>query len=297
MPSALWAGERRKGPVRLIIETRLEELEYQFACGLAQPGGAFFLDPEVKEEHVWYRDGRKRVSMMERKHSAVTARNADGERVMLTEGIPVSESAMTEVRRPDWFPVLFALRHELLSWRFYHQFRTDSFSPLREPQVGTRTPVLSHDGRDLAAALQTIREIGDFRQLDDAIEHAFPGAQLCLETPPEHQRFSVSIQTPEFQRPFDARELSDGTLHYLCLIAALLSPRPPALLAVNEPETSIHPDLLPALAALVARASEFSQILITTHSRQLATAIRDLVPCRILELQKVDGRTQIVADE
>lgn len=297
MPSALWAGERRKGPVRLIFEARLEELEYHLACGLpAPPAGAFLLDPEVKEEQVWYRDGRKRVCLMERKHLSVTARNADGERVTLTDAIPLSESVLTELRRPDQFPVLFALRQEFLNWRFYHQFRTDSGSPIREPQVGVRTPVLSPDGRDLAAALQTIREIGDFRLLDQAIERAFPGAELRLQIPPEHQRFGLALQMPGFGRPFGARELSDGTLHYLCLVAALLSPRPPSLLAINEPETSIHPDLLAALAELIARASEFSQILITTHSRQLCGEIQKRVAFKPIELQKLTGETQIAAE-
>jgi predicted ATPase len=57
-------------------------------------------------------------------------------------------------------------------------------------------------------------------------------------------------------RPLSAAELSDGTLRYLLLIAALLTPRPPSLMVLNEPETSLHPDLLPALARLIIRASE-----------------------------------------
>ena len=57
-------------------------------------------------------------------------------------------------------------------------------------------------------------------------------------------------------RPLLASELSDGTLRYLLLIAALLSPRPPALMILNEPETSLHPDLLPSLARLIVQASK-----------------------------------------
>ncbi|WP_338872786.1 AAA family ATPase [Myxococcus stipitatus] len=41
----------------------------------------------------------------------------------------------------------------------------------------------------------------------------------------------------------------------LCLVAALLSPRPPSFLALNEPETSLHPDLMEPLARGLARAS------------------------------------------
>jgi len=40
-------------------------------------------------------------------------------------------------------------------------------------------------------------------------------------------------------RPLKAAELSDGTLRYLLLIAALLSPRPPDLMILNEPETRL----------------------------------------------------------
>src|SRR5881398_3067509 len=70
-------------------------------------------------------------------------------------------------------------------------------------------------------------------------------------------------------RALDAAELSDGTLRYLLWIAALLTPRPPALMVLNEPETSLHPDLLPPLARLIAQAAERSQIIVVTHAAQL----------------------------
>jgi predicted ATPase len=57
------------------------------------------------------------------------------------------------------------------------------------------------------------------------------------------------------------------------LCAALLSPRPPALLALNEPETSLHPDLIDVLARLIVRASKDTQLWITTHSVPLADRI------------------------
>ncbi|WP_425387819.1 AAA family ATPase [Edaphobacter aggregans] len=56
-------------------------------------------------------------------------------------------------------------------------------------------------------------------------------------------------------RPLSAAELSDGTLRYLLWTAALLTPHPPALMVLNEPETSLHPDLLPALARLILAAA------------------------------------------
>lgn len=75
------------------------------------------------------------------------------------------------------------------------------------------------------------------------------------------------------RRPLLAAEMSDGTLRFLCLAVALLSPRPPAFLAINEPENSLHRDMLPALARLIIEASRYSQIWLTSHSAELAELI------------------------
>ena len=65
-------------------------------------------------------------------------------------------------------------------------------------------------------------------------------------------RFEVEMREHGLLRPLKGAELSDGTLRYLLLVAALLTPRPPALLVLNEPDTSLHPDLLAALARLIS---------------------------------------------
>ena len=82
-----------------------------------------------------------------------------------------------------------------------------------------RTPVLSHDGRDLAAALQTIREIGMAEDLNYAIDQAFPGAELEIEHDAGSGMFAVEMHMPGLHRPLRARELSDGTLRYLCPVS------------------------------------------------------------------------------
>jgi predicted ATPase len=302
MPSVLWAGQRRKGPVRMTLGVRVDQLAYELSCGLPVPSGgtpdqprsAFILDPQVKEERVWFLDRNKKVNLLERDHRSVRARDADGNRTFYPLVLSEAESVLAELREPHKFPALAMLRQEFLGWRFYHQFRTDPESPVRHPQVGVRTPVLSPDGRDLAAALQTILEIGDGRELLAAVEHAFPGAALRID---QGARFSVALEMPDISRPFDARELSDGTLHYLCLLAALMSPRPPALLALNEPEASIHPDLLGPLARLIVQASRFSQLWITTHSETLAGHIHRESGVAPVRLEKVQGETRVVSAE
>lgn len=101
------------------------------------------------------------------------------------------------------------------------------------------------------------------------------------------------MQLSGIQRELEAREFSDGTLRYLCLAAALLSPRPPALLALNEPETSLHPDLIEPLAELIIEAGTSSQVWVTTHSEPLVQHIAKLsgvAPCR---LDMTDGETRL----
>jgi predicted ATPase len=298
MGSVLWAGARKKGAVRMVVEVELEHVSYQIACGLpqsaaSQPDGSqlFMLDPQVKEERVWIRSG-KSVTLLERGNQSAWVRDHDGRRAEYPLALLENESVLAQLAEPHLYPELSALRQEFLAWRFYHQFRTDPDSPLRSPQIGVSTPVLSEAGEDLAAALATILAIGDGAALEEAVDDAFPGSSLEIQND-GRGRLGVALLTPGIPRPFEARELSDGTLRYLCLLAALESPRPAPLLAFNEPETSLHPDLLEPLATALARSSRRSQLWITTHSPQLAKHLEAQTGISPLLLEKQQGETRL----
>src|SRR5688500_577024 len=202
---------------------------------------------------------------------------------------------MTQFADPRNAPEMLKLREQIRSWRFYDHFRTDVDAPARLPQIGTHTPVLSNDGADLAAALQTIREIGDPAALDSAIADAFPGSQVSVEN--TEGRFEIAMSQHGLLRPLRAAELSDGTIRYLLWVAALLTPRPPELLVLNEPETSLHPDLLPALARLIARASERSQVVVVSHATALVDALQARGDCQSIMLEKTFGETKAVGED
>ena len=106
-------------------------------------------------------------------------------------------------------------------------------------------------------------------------------------------RTAMRLEVPGLLRPLQAREFSDGQLRFLCLCAALLSPRPPSLLALNEPETSLHPDLLEPLASLIVRASKDTQLWITTHSGSLAEKIEVHSGTPRISLRLNGGRTEL----
>jgi predicted ATPase len=164
------------------------------------------------------------------------------------------------------------LRERMRSWRFYDHFRTDRESPARISRIGTRTFALAGDGADLAAALQTIIE-NDDQALNAAIDDAFAGSSIKIEE--TRGIFELYMHQNGLLRPLSVSELSDGTLRYLLLAAALMTPRPPPLVVLNEPETSLHPDLIAPLSRLIAKASRQSQFIVVTHAAELVDLLRN----------------------
>jgi predicted ATPase len=307
-PSVFWAGgerirlQRKRPPKRVIISFEDGDYGYELQIGLPAGnelaiGTLFTLDPRVKEEYIWLSGApsrsisraEKRVLMLKRDEPSAWLRNAEGNMVTYPFKISKSESVLSQIIDPHLYPEISTVRNKILGWRFYHYFRTDTESPLRQPQIGVQTPVLTHDGSDLAAALRTILEIGDEKTLTDAIHQALGGASLLIQA--DETEFKMSLKIPGLLRPLQPREFSDGQLRFLCLAAALLSPRPPSLLALNEPETSLHPDLIDSLARLIVVASKYTQLWITTHSRALAERIEEYSGMPRIRLEMKDGET------
>jgi predicted ATPase len=127
------------------------------------------------------------------------------------------------------------------------------------------------------------------------IADAFPDTELTVEV--VSGRFELRVHSPGLLRPLSSAELSDGTLRYLLLVAALLSPRPPRLLVLNEPETSLHPALLPPLARLMSAAAQRSQVLVITHSGPLLDALHAEAEVTTIELIKDLGETRIAGQD
>src|SRR5690349_2593654 len=286
-------GTLRRERVNLRLGFASDEFGYAIDLGLPTPTrSAFALDPEIKTESIWAGPILRPASLLvERRNWVVRNRTADGEWDVLSHDLSTFDSMMSQFADPRNAPEMFSLREQIRSWRFYDHFRTDADAPARLPQVGTHTPILGNDGSDMAAALQTIREVGDPTALNRAVDDAFPGSMI--EVLNIEGRFEISMHQNGLLRPLKAAELSDGTLRYLLWIAALLTPRPPALMVLNEPETSLHPDLLPALGRLIVRAADRSQVLVVSHAAPLIDALQQQPMCHSIVLDKTFGETKI----
>lgn len=285
-------GTTRKKPVSLRLGFSGDDFGYLIDMGLPKPDGTsmFGLDPEIKQEIIWHGQAfRPSTVLVERHGPIVRVKGENGG--IVADSLSSFDSMMNHIADPRNTPEMLVLRDRIGAWRFYDHFRTDAQSPARLPQIGTRTPIMGNDGADLAAAIQTIKEIGDDEALNSAVRDAFPGGRLDII--PNSGRFTLAMEQQGMLRPLDVAELSDGTLRYLLWIAALLTPRPPALMVLNEPETSLHPDLLSPLARLIAQASERSQVIVVTHATRLISTLGEQKECHSIALEKQFGETLI----
>jgi predicted ATPase len=290
-------GTVRKAAISLKLGFAGDDYGYAIDLGLPHPSAsAFSRDPEIKIESQWTGEtlGRSNAFAM-RAGPVVRIRTDTGEWRPVFQNLAPFDSMMTHCSDPRDALELLLLRERTRDWRFYDHLRTDRDAPARRPQIGTYTPVLASDGSDLAAAIATVREIGSNAELGGAIADAFPGAGIEIVNADGY--FELEMRQAGLLRPLKAAELSDGTLRYLLLIAALLSPRPPSLMILNEPETSLHPDLLPPLARLIAQASKRSQIVVVSHAAALVSALDAAAEVRRIVLEKQLGETLVAGDE
>jgi predicted ATPase len=285
-------GTVRSAPYSLRLGFSGEDFGYAIDLGRPEPMYPFQRDPEIKVEAMWTGELLGRTNLFaERRGQAVRLRRAESGTWRETlSNLLAFDSMVTHCADPVDGLELLLMRERMRNWRFYDNLRTDADAPARKPHVMTYTPVLGSDGADLAAAIATILAIGDGAAFGDAIEDAFPGSAIHVEG---EDYGVVTMHQRGLLRPFEAKELSDGTLRYLLLVTALLSPRPPEIMILNEPEASLHPSLLEALARLLVEASRRSQIVLVSHSERLIAALRQTRGLHEIALSKRLGETQI----
>lgn len=288
-------GTRRSGAVSLRLGFSSEDCGYAIDLGLPDLAHPFKRDPEIKVEAMWTGPCLSRANLFaERRGPAVHLRGSDsGAWTCVLNTLLPFDSMVTHCADPADGLELMQMRDRMRGWRFYDMLRTDVDAPARRPQVMTYTPVLASDGADLAAAIATIMAIGDDDALAEVVDDAFPGAHVQLSG---EDYGVVEMRQPGLLRPLGVQELSDGTVRYLLLAAALLSPRPPEIMILNEPEASLHPSLLEALARLLVRASRQCQIVLISHSEQLIAHLRAHHAVHHIALDKRMGETQVAQE-
>ena len=177
------------------------------------------------------------------------------------------------------YPSFVELQASLTGWTIYHDVRVDRNASIRQPVISRLEDQVSPDGQNLINVLHTLytgeREFK--RQVNSAMRAAFGEDFEELNFQPDRgdQRIQMRVRWKTLTRDQSTTDLSDGTLRFLFLIAVLASPNPAPLIAIDEPETGLHPSMLPIVAELAVDAAERTQVVFTTHSDQFLDAFRE----------------------
>ena len=191
---------------------------------------------------------------------------------------PAREPALllSNIRFFNEFPIPSSTRILLANMAFYPGFDVTRFSVLRTKAAEIKpVTTLAQNGENLGTILHEVLTRYDYRSaandLREFMKAAYPALEdiNCETTFGSPAQVLVRAREKGMQRSMELWELSDGMLRFLCLAAALLNPVPPPLVAMDEPETGLHPKLLPVVADMIKTAAERTQVLVTTHSPDL----------------------------
>lgn len=174
---------------------------------------------------------------------------------------------------------------------FYTDIETNRSSEIRRPQsIDSLNDFLEEQGSNLSLVLDGLESRTGIKE---KIIHYLQKFNTQIET------YSIEkisdfvqlyIQEKNLTNKISAYRLSDGTLRYLCLLAILCHPEPPPLICIEEPETGLHPDILPTIAELMIEASQRTQLIVTTHSDILVSAFSEH-PSAVLVCEKDEDGT------
>lgn len=278
----LWAGD--ESPKIATLEARLQRdqlpsLRYQL--GFSASNLRTEIVKEVLEEaekfnphashpffYYLFQHGRAVISV----HKKTPGRS---QRTLARDSLAIDESVLSQRKDPDLYPELSWCASQFARIQTFREWSFGRYAPLRQPQRGDLpNDVLLPDSRNLGLLL-------------NQLEHtdAGPAFNKYLQRfLPRYRRMSTRIQGTFIQfylhedgmkSPVSATRLSDGTIRFLAMLTLLLMPTPPPLICIEEPELGLHPDAMMLLAELLVQAKERTQLIVTTHSDVLISALSE----------------------
>ncbi len=245
------------------------------------------LERDAQNMALW--DGKKLIPLTDETAESANTTAPDAitaEETLLSLAYPAAPAV------DPWMLLYF---RDLNRIGIYHDMVTHRRALVREAAVARVERHLESDGQNLVPLLHTLYSSSrDFkRTLDDAMQAAFGKDFEALSFPPAaDQKIQLGVQWKSLKVPVSAASLSDGTLRFMMLVAILANADQVPLIAIDEPETGLHPRMLRIVAELAAAAAERSTILLTTHSPEFLNAFPqgDIPTTTVAEL--VDGQTE-----
>jgi predicted ATPase len=233
-----------------------------------------------------------------------TAKIDDGinEIVVGSGDLKADESALQYTSFPRSHGLVSSFARYVGRWSAYQSFRTDPRAPVRQAEVSRRETTLKTNGANLASVLHTLYSDNSTfeNDINEAMNAAFGDEFVKLVFSPDaaDQRIQLKVRWKSLENPVPSWDLSDGSLRFLFLLVILANPNPPPLVAIDEPETGLHPRMIPIIAEFAADAARRTQVVFATHSPEFLDAITSYEPVTtVVESQNSESTVENISKE
>lgn len=305
----LWKGSTRKSPVTSIEVTvdypdGLMPLRHRLA--FTAVGQRFELTDEVvenegpqsgHEDDVYffyrYQNGHPALNVRTVVSDPAGSGTGRAHRGLQREELAPDQSVLSQRKDPDQYPEITYLAEQFAKIRLYREWNMGRYTAPRVPQQ-TDLPedFLTEDGGNLGLVVNDLQHrSGTKRLLIERLRTFYDGVE-DLTTKIHGGTVQLFLHEKGLKQPIPATRLSDGILRYLSLLTILLHPTPPPLVCIEEPELGLHPDVLPTVAEMLVEASHRTQLVVTTHSDALVSALTE-TPETVLVCERDEDGTRL----
>lgn len=287
------------GLSEILTRDKTQALEIKLGMGVPQHEPLDY-DLQINVKGQFYEIGKETLTQRNKGHAEPFAHiNSHGANVRYYD------VERRKLFRPNWEPDRFetslsqvpkmfaepeSLRQKLASCTYYGALNVLPGSPVRLPQPMRPVFLPGANGEDLVTCLYYLRETDPdrFELIEDTLKTGFSDFEKLSFPPVAAGTLAMTWKDRSFSQPFYMNQLSEGTLRFLWLATLLLSKELTAITLIDEPEVSLHPQLLSLLADLLRDASQRTQLIVATHADRL---VRALQPNEILVADQEDGTT------
>lgn len=283
--AVLWDGQAKELEFRLRTDpvddgkdSERDALSYELNLDPVGRTSAYRVEREMLGNRYRYdrNEARDVFKFLERTPGHAVMFNLEQRRLESPPGLyDETETLLAQVSDPANYPVHAAFRRRLMDYQIYHDIHVDANSEMRRAALLRRETRVEPDGSNLVNVLHTLYSTDrEFKtELHQAMLAAFgPDFEELVFPPAEDNRIQLRVRWRSLRREQSARDLSDGTLRFLLLIALLAPSDLPPVVAIDEPETGLHPRMLPIVAEFAEQAARRTQVILTTHSPQFLNA-------------------------
>jgi len=304
----LWKGRLAKSKPTAKIETVVHypegrgPLKYRLAFTMV--GQRFEISDEAVENpypqpgesdvyfYYRYQSGNPIVNVRAKAEAAAASNEDRVRRSLRKEEVVANQSILSQRKDPDQYPEITYLGGSFSKIRLYREWNLGRNTEPRKPQkVDLPSDFLSDNADNLPLVLNDLENRSETRKVINQYLEKFCDSMEAVTARLHGGTIQIVLHERKLKE-IPATRVSDGTLRFLCLLSVLCHPEPPPLICLEEPEIGLHPDILPTVAQLLVEASERSQLIVTTHSDTLVSALSDLAES-VLVCERDEDGTQL----